>query len=328
MITSPEELYFDDDLTKTNEKRFKNGEKKIKMREYMGKGNSWSVLSNEAMMTYIDRYIKLVQEKGGFPDDPKSYLPKAKATPPEKKSRKKKAVVEEKESVENAAPAPKKAKSADKPPAKVYGDTPGELYFKRLEEAVGDHPRSMLIAGFNDGQEEEEDEDEELEAPATKELTIEQVGRLRHLVVTTNRDKEMEKGKTFASNGDHGDMLMTFNTHSGNQVIQGIPKQLKRISKIPQPASRFDALFGLTVGLQCYEAWMMDNEEHGEGGKLEKSIKQLGAAWTELFKGKSSEVLGLDTEFSRPAVDRFLQKFAVQIADVEFIETEFKFSVD
>ena len=69
-----------------------------------------------------------------------------------------------------------------------------------------------------------------------------------------------------------------FNTHTGNQIIQGIPgKVAVAMKKIGLPG-RFDALFGLTFGLNSNDAWMHDNE-YGEDMSefLEVTETRLGS---------------------------------------------------
>ena len=43
--------------------------------------------------------------------------------------------------------------------------------------------------------------------------------------------------------------------------------------------AKFDAMFGLMVGLSNYESWIHDNECWEEGGELEQVILLLAKEW-------------------------------------------------
>eukprot|EP00008_Paramoeba_atlantica_P004395 CAMPEP_0201483564 /NCGR_PEP_ID=MMETSP0151_2-20130828/7760_1 /ASSEMBLY_ACC=CAM_ASM_000257 /TAXON_ID=200890 /ORGANISM="Paramoeba atlantica, Strain 621/1 / CCAP 1560/9" /LENGTH=262 /DNA_ID=CAMNT_0047866757 /DNA_START=22 /DNA_END=807 /DNA_ORIENTATION=- len=200
--------------------------------------------------------------------------------------------------------------------------SPGEKYFSLLDkkskelDAVG----SMLVCGI---QKEEEDDDEEegagKEEDAIKHLTEAEASKLRHLIVTKNREKEIEKGLKFASNGQHGGFFCMFNTSDGNAVISGIAGQLRRVQRIKTLPQQFDALLGLTVGLKEYECWANDNEYWGEGDLLEKSVKSLGNAWKKLLQN-DNEAMGIDEQFTRPALESFLEQFREMLANSEPVE--------
>ena len=68
---------------------------------------------------------------------------------------------------------------------------------------------------------------------------------------------------------------------------------------------------------------MMDNEEWGEGGELDRCINMLAAAWKKLLKS-SNEELGIDAEYTRPGVENMLTRFQELVAETDSVAAEFK----
>jgi hypothetical protein len=56
----------------------------------------------------------------------------------------------------------------------------------------------------------------------------------------------MKKAEKFATCGQAGSGCYMFNTHSGNVIIAGIPKEVSKVSKLKTTPERFDGLFALT----------------------------------------------------------------------------------
>ena len=103
---------------------------------------------------------------------------------------------------------------------------------------------------------------------------------------------------------------------AGNEIIDGIPREVTKALKKPSLPARFDALLGLTVVLKGQDMWMHDNECYEKGGACEKAMKRLAAAWKELLQN-SDAALGIDAEFTRRGVEALLQQFAAKLATVE-----------
>ena len=51
-----------------------------------------------------------------------------------------------------------------------------------------------------------------------------------------------------------------FDTHTGNEIIFGIPEEVKKAMRKKDASAKIDALCGLTFGLHEYNYWMHDNE--------------------------------------------------------------------
>ena len=204
--------------------------------------------------------------------------------------------------------------------------TPKDAYFARLEKALTDHncKGSMLVMGIQSDKDSDDDDDDD-EQEQEQEYTEEQIATLRHILINDSRDKALEAGHSFASCGQSDDDcgLAMFNTSSGNQVILGIPAEVKKALKKGTAAAQFDALFGLTHGLKNYDFWMHDNECWEPGGELELAIKTLGKAWKATLK-KSDAELGIDTEFTRPGVEALCKQLEDDLESCE-VTQEFAF---
>lgn len=67
----------------------------------------------------------------------------------------------------------------------------------------------------------------------------------------------MKKADKFASGGQGGSKFCMLNTHSGNVIIDGIPKEISKVSKGKTAADRFDSLFALTHALGVWDYWFV-----------------------------------------------------------------------
>jgi len=219
-------------------------------------------------------------------------------------------------------PPAKKQKAAPSAPPSAL--SPKEDYFARLEAVLKREKcaGSMLVVGLRRDDEDEDSEDEEDEE---QELTAAQVATLRHIAITPARDKAITAGHAFASCGQSEDDcgFAMFNTSHGNEVIFGIPREVKKALKKGTAAMQFDALLGLTHGLKSFDSWMHDNECWEKGGELEKAIKALAKAWRDTLKKSNSE-LGIDAEFTRPGIESLLEQFQDELEECE-ASAEFPF---
>lgn len=158
---------------------------------------------------------------------------------------------------------------------KVESSTLEKIYFEKLESVVkSTGAKGYLIISDVDSSDSEESDDENTsedcepsQKKAKKELTEEQLSKLRHVIITENREKMMNQGEKFATCGQENDYCMMFNTTTGNRIIFEMPIKIRGAMKKKNFPLRFDALFGLTYALNRYDMWLEDNECHGEDGK-------------------------------------------------------------
>merc|ERR1712157_97612 len=125
-----------------------------------------------------------------------------------------------------------------------------------------------------------------------------QLAQLRHILIDAARDKALKVARKFVTLGQEGSMCM-FNTHSGNEIILGIPVQVRKAMRKKKLSERFNALFALTFSLLQFDFWMHDNEFYEEGGEAEDAVEELARAWRSLL-GKENKDLGIDMEYTRP----------------------------
>lgn len=124
---------------------------------------------------------------------------------------------------------------------------------------------SVLIAGIEqEGDDEDEDDDEDEEDDDVC-YTEEQIKGLRHIIITANREKQIERC-TYKFGG--GDGFVMSNTHTGNETIHYIPIVIKKSMKKKSLPETFDALFAMTYAINNFDTWMYDNEEYGAGKSI------------------------------------------------------------
>ena len=207
---------------------------------------------------------------------------------------------------------PKNSKKKSKPLKKL---SPTDEYFANLNTVV--QANNMigylpLVAIVREAEEEEDDD--------KNEFTEAELSSLRCVLVNAKRQSLIDSAMKFVDpNGGW------FNTNSGNIVIEGIPKQVKKAKAKKTIPEQFDQMFALTYALKELDFWMHDNECWGKGEDLEKAITLLGKTWTKLLT-KSNTELGIDAEFSRPGIEALLSQFAESVEACESIEKEFKWN--
>ena len=212
------------------------------------------------------------------------------------------------------------------------GETPYDAFFAALEKCVEDHGALgyTVIRGL-------EASDEEEDSDKCDKYTADQMDNMRVILITRSRKNLMKEAKKIASGGQAGSRVFMFNTHSGNVIIDGIPKEISKVSKMKTAAERFDGLFALTDALGDWDYWfvdqgpnslpqvsksshlsrMHDNEEWDEGGGLDQAIKLLAKTWKTLLSKHTNAELGIDTQFTRPAVEVLLDDFAKKVKGCE-----------
>ena len=220
----------------------------------------------------------------------------------------------------------------------IVNSSPYSEYVTRLNQTMEEVKGigSMLVVGINDDdddddeeKDEEEDADDEQAGKKQKkeekeELTSDQVDTLRHIIITKDRSKFLKSASKFASCGQDQDGFAMFNTHSGNNVISGIIKEVQKAMCKKTLPERFDAMFGLFWALNEYDNWMSDNEEWGEDGLLDKSIRYFGSTWKKLLLHSDNE-LGIDSFFTRRGILSLLEKFKNSIENCEAIKVSFDY---
>ena len=147
---------------------------------------------------------------------------------------------------------------ASDPPASdavaARGDvpTPYDAYFDSLEKCKKDTGALgfLLIRGVQNDDEEDDSDDDSCEK-----YTAEQMKSMRVMIITESREKFMKKAEKFATCDQVGSFMYMFNTHSGNTIIAGIPKEVAKVYKLKTAPERFDGMFALTLALCKNDYW-------------------------------------------------------------------------
>lgn len=196
--------------------------------------------------------------------------------------------------------------------------SPVEMYFDRLRSVIErmGAEGSMIIQGVDQEEDDDDDESETKEISpkskkAKKELTAEQVAKLRHIVVTKRREAALEKMGKVVLGEQYGDSVMMFNTSFSYEILESIPKEIEKIKRKKDPSERFDLLFGLTYHLNRYDTWLNDYED---SAGVKSLITKLGNTWKKLL-AMSDDELKIDPEFTRPGVMKYLEQFAETCSD-------------
>ena len=142
-------------------------------------------------------------------------------------------------------------------------------------------------------------------------LSEEQVDRIRLMIIPGRREELLVAYLNYydmASKDDH-----IFN-ESAN-VIRHFDGFKRRYSNARCIQEKFDLLFGFSFAIKQYSGWMYRREERIRA--REKMVVALARHWRNLLRKNSPEELGLDTEFSYPALLTFLRSFKRQTESVE-----------
>jgi hypothetical protein len=113
----------------------------------------------------------------------------------------------------------------------------------------------------------------------------------RIVLITERRRAEIMEAEKFVT-CDQGDEYgwQTFDTQTGNQVIEGIVGEVEYAMGRTSSPERLDALLALTACLLRNEIWIRDNERYRKGGKCERALKKLARAWRELLALPDAEL--------------------------------------
>jgi hypothetical protein len=173
--------------------------------------------------------------------------------------------------------------------------------------------------GDEDEEEDDDEEEEEEEEEDTSKYTEAQMNGLRFVLMTQKRNDAMDKMHALILRDQANSRLKMFNTSYSNWVRYSI-YAIKALLNGETPADKFDLLFGYTYVLKYYDYWMQDNE-----GDMDEFTNELASIWKRLLK-KSNADLGIDAEYTRPAIEEFLQLFKNEIENEN--ENEMKFNYE
>ena len=144
-------------------------------------------------------------------------------------------------------------------------------------------------------------------------FTDDQVKRIRVLIMPRERyTSKDEMGILLLGNQFHR-RHKNFTAGFSYHVLRAYDLFKDRYAKTSTKRERFNMLFGFTFHLHSNDWWMT---HHGRGWGGEAMVARLARHWKQLLQNETSH-LGLDTEFSYPAVKYFLEDFKRKVEQVE-----------
>jgi hypothetical protein len=149
---------------------------------------------------------------------------------------------------------------------------PIDRYFEKLREVIArcGAKGSIIERGIGDDEDEGDEDDEneekkegdETQPKKNRVYTEEEISsQLRHMIITERRDTYLEKMQNLILGDQAGSGFYTFDTSFSYEILEIVPKEIKRIKRHPTPSEQLDHLYGLTRALMDYDVWMNDHED-------------------------------------------------------------------
>jgi hypothetical protein len=133
---------------------------------------------------------------------------------------------------------------------------------------------------------------------------------LRFIMITQNRADKLDEMQALILGDQKGSSFMMFNTSFSYTVHDSLETIKSLLKKAKTPSQKLDLLFAYTHTVKEYDVWMQDNE-----GDMGEFTKGLAAIWKRFLKG-TDEDLGIDAEFTKPALEEFLKQFKTSVESV------------
>jgi hypothetical protein len=190
--------------------------------------------------------------------------------------------------------------------------TPYEEYFARRKEWLNRPENKAIIAStLIQGIDRNDDSDDDNEEGCDKsKYTTEQMNSLRFLMLTKEREAQLESMERLILQDQYDSPYMMFGTSFSYHVLDSWIRIKSRLSRM-SPDKKFDALLAFTSAIHDHDVWVHDNE--GDMGEL---VKGLATVWRNLLK-KSDAEIGWDVEYTKPAVYALLKQFKDKVEGME-----------
>jgi hypothetical protein len=155
----------------------------------------------------------------------------------------------------------------------------------------------------------------------SSQLSQEQVDRLRIMIVPERREEILVAYLDYYNIANKSARIFAEST----QVVRHFDGFERRYASTRDPKEKLDLLFGFSFAIKKYSAWMY----RYEGARSRKKmLTSLARHWRNLVMNPPQE-LGLDEEFSYPALLAFLRGFKRQAESIEtFDEPPIKFKFE
>ncbi len=113
------------------------------------------------------------------------------------------------------------------------------------------------------------------------------VKKLRYVLGTPNRKKQLNRFDSFVTCAQGEKMPMVFTTTQGNEVCFQLSDQIQNAMRSRSNACKLDALLGLTMALKEYSFWLCDNECWDV---MHDGLLKLAKAWKSLLMHTDTEL--------------------------------------
>jgi len=240
--------------------------------------NPWSKSSNK-------------KRKSKKPTAPKKKRKSEGPTTPKKKRK------SEKLTTDSKTPSSNKKK---KTPYEIWEDKFNK--FMKANEFLG----SILVKGIERDENDDDDEEDEEAEEDTSKYTKEQMDSLRHIMVTKNREKQLNAMRKLVLGDQANEYCLFFNTSFSYHIRDSLKTLRGKLTRAKTPSAKFDILFAYTHQVKEHNVWMHDNE-----GDMDTYTKGLATIWKRLLKNSDKD-LGIDTEHTKPGIMAMLEKFREQ----------------
>ncbi|KAL3934888.1 MAG: hypothetical protein SGBAC_009487 [Bacillariaceae sp.] len=185
--------------------------------------------------------------------------------------------------------------------------TPYKIYFAAQTEFLNQNKHllgQMLIKGISPaGSESEDEEEQQQQQQDNSKYTTEQMNTLRCIMITQNRNDQLDQMQELILGDEANQSMMLFGTSFSYDVADSWATIKKKLAR-KTPAQKLDMLMAYTYIIKRYDTWMHDNE-----GGMEVLVKGLAGTWKKLLKDNSDEALGWDLEYTKPGILEMLAQF-------------------
>ena len=195
--------------------------------------------------------------------------------------------------------------------------SPFENYLEGLSLAVrrSIYPEGTALLYIREIFEPDDPEFDFLEADVNVfQLSPEQVGRLKILIVPRRREEYLLAYMEHFNVANKCPHLIT----SPANVLRHYDGFKRRYCSTRDVKEKLDLIFSFSFAMKKYSSWMHFPESKRA---LERMLAGLARHWRNLLQCHYPEELGLDREFSYPAIMEFLKRFKEQVECIDVFGT-------
>jgi hypothetical protein len=141
-----------------------------------------------------------------------------------------------------------------------------------------------------------------------------EVHRLQVIILPRHRRETMEEMGQWVLGTQYGQDGKVFTASFASAVLRAFSAFMRRYSETECFKQRCDLLLGFSYEIFEHDYWMTHHPRAWGG---EKMVASLAVRWKHLLQQCSAEELGLDKDFSFPALQWLLVSFKTKVESVE-----------